>query len=391
MHFATFILKNLTRRPTRTALTVLGLAVAIGSTIALLGISDHFERSVTESFERRGIDLVVIPGGQADQLSGKLDEWVADRVQGMKGVTGVSTAIVDVTEMWKRDRKPGEESAPSMQVMVLAWPPDNFAYDTLDILAGRKLQDDDTNSVILGNTQAENLGKTVGNTVTILGKPYTVVGIYKSFNVFETGSVIMNLKVYQKEIGAEGKLTGFSVRVEKGANPDADIEAVRQQILALTDKNGKKVRLTAEPPRLYADNATHLRLTRAMAWVVSLIAVAIGVISMLNTMAMSVLERTQEIGILRAVGWPRGRVIRMVLGEAVFLGLIAAAVGAIGAVAATYLLSFSSRVNGFIEGGIAPRVILEGFGLTVVIGLLGGAYPAFRAARLLPTEAIRHD
>ena len=124
---------------------------------------------------------------------------------------------------------------------------------------------------------------------------------------------------------------------------------------------------------------------------VSAIALVIGVISMLNTMVMSVLERTHEIGILRAVGWPKGRVVRMVLGEALFLGLAAAAVGAAGAVAMTYLLTQFPRVNGFIEGGIAPVVIAEGFGLTALIGLLGGLYPAIRAARLLPTEAIRHD
>jgi putative ABC transport system permease protein len=392
MHFVTFILKNLTRRPTRTTLTVLGLAVAVGSMIALLGISHNFTASVTESFERRGVNLVVIPGGQADQLSGKIDEWVVDRVRGWKEIDGVAAAVVDVAEMWRRDPKPGEESAPSMQVMVQAWAPDNFVYDDLEILSGRRLFAGDFGKVMLGSTLAENLGKTTGDTTTILGKPREVVGVYKSFNVFESGSVIMLLKDYQKEIGAEGKVTGFSLRVKKSAeHPDADVEAVRQKILSLTDDVGKPLRLAAESPRRYAENASHLRIARSMAWVVSLIAVVIGVISMLNTMAMSVLERTQEIGILRAVGWPRRRVILMVLGEAVFLGLVAAAVGAAGAVAATHLLSHVPQMNGFIEGGIALRVILQGVGITVLIGLLGGAYPAFRAARLLPTEAIRHD
>ena len=115
---------------------------------------------------------------------------------------------------------------------------------------------------------------------------------------------------------------------------------------------------------------------------VSVIAMAIGVISMLNTMAMSVLERTQEIGILRAVGWTRWRVVRMVLGEAVMLGLAAAVVGTVGAIVATHVLAASPKVNGFIEAGIAPVVIAQGIGLTVLIGLIGGAYPAIRAARL---------
>jgi putative ABC transport system permease protein len=108
-------------------------------------------------------------------------------------------------------------------------------------------------------------------------------------------------------------------------------------------------------------------------------------------MVMSVFERTQEIGILRAVGWSRGRIISMILGEAVLLGLAAAAFGTVGAIAVTHLLTLSPKANGFIEGGVAPVVIAQGVGLAVLIALVGGAYPAFRAANLLPTEAIRHD
>jgi putative ABC transport system permease protein len=392
MHFITFILKNLTRRPTRTALTVLGLAVAVGSMIALLGISHNFTTAVTESFERRRIDLIVLPGGHADQLAGKIDEWVVDEVRTWPEIEGVAAAIVDLSEMWQRDPKPGEESAPSMQVMIQAWAYDNFCYNDLELIAGRRLQQGDTNKVMLGSTLAENMNKTVGDSVTILGKSWEVVGIYKSFNVFESGSVIMLLTDYQPLIYSEGKVTGFSLRVRKSAeHPEADVQAVRDRLQSLKDKKGKPLRLVATSPREYAAQSSHLKMAHAMAWVVSLVAVFIGVISMMNTMAMSVLERTQEIGILRAVGWPRRRIIRMVLGESVLLGLVAALLGSLGAIATTYALSYVPKVNGFIEGGIATSVILQGIGISVLIGLLGGAYPAFRAARLLPTEALRHD
>src|SRR5207237_6541255 len=97
-----------------------------------------------------------------------------------------------------------------------------------------------------------------------------------------------------------------------------------------------------------------------MVWMVSVIAIAIGVISMLNTMVMSVLERTHEIGILRAVGWPRARVVKMVMGEAVLLSLAAAVVGAVGAAAVTYGLTLSPKVNGFIDGRISPVAVAQG-------------------------------
>jgi putative ABC transport system permease protein len=187
-------------------------------------------------------------------------------------------------------------------------------------------------------------------------------------------------------------VTGFSVRVKK-TSPDsaAEIEDVRQKIEALRDPKDTTARLSAQTPDAYVTSVSQLKLVRAVAWLVSAIALAIGVISMLNTMAMSVLERTQEIGILRAVGWPPVRVIGMILGEAVLLATVAAIGGTVIAFLGMHLLTLSPKVNGFIEPELAPVVVLRGVLITVFIGVLGGAYPAFRASRLLPTEALRHD
>jgi putative ABC transport system permease protein len=245
---------------------------------------------------------------------------------------------------------------------------------------------------MLGATRAEELRKGAGDTIVLQGEPFEVVGTFESFTVFETGAVLILLKDAQELAGRPGRISGFSLRVKKTVeNPDAAVDAVRQKIESLSDEKGRPLRLTVSSVKEYMQNLLYIRIVRAMVWMVSIIAVAIGVISMLNTMVMSILERTQEIGILRAVGWTRRRVVQMVLGEAVIIGLVAAVVGTLGALAGTHLLATSPRVSGFIRPGLAPVVIAEGIGLTVLIGLLGGAYPAIRAARLLPTEAIRHD
>ena len=135
----------------------------------------------------------------------------------------------------------------------------------------------------------------------------------------------------------------------------------------------------------------HIQVSRAMAWMTSIVAVLIGGIGMLNTMLMSVMERVREIGILRAVGWRKSRVVGMVLGEALVLSLIGAFFGILGAVLLTRFLATLPRVNGFLTGEIAPSVMLQGLGIAIIVGLLGGLYPAWRAARLLPTEAVRHE
>ena len=384
MYFVSFILKNLTRRPIRTALTVLGLSVSVGSMIALLGISHNVEATVSEGFERRGVDIVVLQSGVVDQTSSELDERLVDRVINIEGVDpkGVDVALISISVVRR-----GSNDDPAI---TIGWPSSNFGFDDLVMLSGRRVLEGDYRKVMIGATVAENLKKKVGEQIELQEKKFEIVGTFKSFSVFENGSIIMLLPESQEIANRKGKITGFSIRVNKSSeHPDADIEAVRERIAALTDDTGRH--LSAQTIKEYVKTASHVQIVRAMSWMVSVIALVIGIISMLDTMIMSVLERTQEIGILRAVGWPRTRVVKMVLLEAVMLSLSAATIGSLGAIALTYILTLFPKVNGFIESGIAPSVIAQGFGLTLLIGLLGAAYPAVRAARLLPTEAIRHD
>lgn len=385
MYFLTFVLKNLTRRPVRTILTVLGLAVAVGSMIALLGIGHNVSTSVADSFERRGVDLVVMEKGKPNQTDSDLDEKLLDRVRALDGVEQVDAALAILLDL----TRPGGSTIPAL---CFGWPPENFGYNDLKLIEGRQLRSGDRHKAMLGVTLAGHLKKGVGDTILLQGEPFEVVGVFESFTVYENGAVLISLADAQELEGRQGRISGFSVRVKRtGGDPDAEIDAVRQRIEALTDEQGRPARLSAQSVRDYVQTMLYIRIVRAMVWMVSVIAVVIGVISMMNTMAMSILERTQEIGILRAVGWTRRRVVKMVLGEAMLIGLAAAVLGTLGAIGATHALAASPRVSGFIQPGIAPLVIAQGVGLTVLIGLLGGAYPAIRAARLLPTEAIRHD
>ena len=129
----------------------------------------------------------------------------------------------------------------------------------------------------------------------------------------------------------------------------------------------------------------------AFALMTSAVALFIGFIGVLNTMFMSVFERTREIGILRAIGWRPSRVMRMILMESVLLSIGGGIVGTLAGLGLIKLLSHLPTVNGVVQAAISADIVIKGFAIAIIVGLVGAAYPAYRGSRLLPTEALRHE
>jgi putative ABC transport system permease protein len=377
MWFTTFVFKNVSRRLLRSLLTIFAIAIAIGSVISLVGIAEGFESSFLRLYENAGVDMLVVRSGARQKLNSTLDESLGDKMKEIKGVKKVLAGLADMVSFSEKGL---------YTVVIQGWQPETEVCEHLVIIKGRNLRKSDTQTVLLGANLAGNLGMDVGDDLEIIEgqKKYKVVGIYENHNVFEDGAMVVPLKELQRLMDREGKVTGFSLVLDNPRDSKG-VEEIRRQIEALAPA------LSAKPTADHVKSISEIKLAKGMAWLTSCIALFIGFFGMMNTMVMSVHERTREIGILRALGWGLRRVIRMILLEAVLLSILGAVCGMIAAVVVVNALTHVPAASGVISGRIEPYLFGYGLLIAVVLGLLGSILPAIRASRMLPTEALRHE
>ncbi len=379
MRFYQFVLKNVFGRKVRSALTAAGIAVAIGAMVAFVGIAEGFKKSFLEVYQNRGIDLIVTHPGGLTVLNSYLPESLGAKVAAVDGVKWASTGLLDTVSF---------EDLGKYNIFVQGWPGASPLFKDLQVVKGRTLSDDDKGKqfVIMSKNVAESLKKNVGESLPLFEKDFEIVGTFESPSFFENNMIIMLLDQIQTATKKEGKVNGCTVKLKDGADMKDVQKRIETEVAAALH-----TKLEAQSISEYAKSFKQLLLVNAMAWITSAIALAIGGIFMFTTMVTSVFERTREIGILRAIGWGRWRILRMILMESFLLSLTGGAIGAAVAIAVTPLISRLPQVGGLVRSDISLSVVGQGFLIALLVGLVGAAYPAYRGASVMPTEAIRHE
>jgi putative ABC transport system permease protein len=368
MTWAGFVWRNLWRRPARTALTAAGVAIGVGLIVALLSIAAGVRNTASDLIHIGRADFGVFQAGASDLTRSLLPESLGDRIAGIDGVDEVAGIFLRVTEVEGRDAK-----------LVFGYDPDEFPARRLVIVAGRRPRGEEA---LLGDTGARTLGLQPGETVKVEGRRFRVAGLYHSGNRFVDTGVVLPLTTVQAMAERPGDVTTFGVTVTLGRRP-ADI--------AKLVENDIPGAVAVTEPGAVVKVDTSSRLIIDAGWIFSVMALIVGGIGVLNTMAMSVFERIQEIGIMRAVGWRKRRIALLILSEATGIGLIALALGLSLGYLAAELFTSQGSISTLAEPDFTAGVFAWGLAFALGVALIGALYPAWRAVSLRPIEALRRE
>ncbi len=361
------ILRNLWRRRVRSLLTLFGIAIGVAAVVGLnamaLGMGKNYGTAVGVSN-----DLLVSQANSIDIAFSSLDEEVGQRLQAVPGVRSVEPGIY------------GWVNTPDVPYfLVFGYEVEATAMHHYRVVEGKPITG--PRQLVLGRRAADDMHKGVGDNLRIYGRPYQVVGIFETGQGMEESGGVVTLDDAREITQKERKVSLFQLGLQRGA----DIAAVKARI-ATIDKN-----LVASTSSEQEANQQWTGMLQGFAWGVSAIAILIGGLGMMNAMVMSVLERTREIGTLRAVGWSRRRVVSMILGEALVLSVLG---GLLGLGLGVLFTEGAARVPGvgaMLTGVYTPAIFAQGMVTAVLLGLLGGLYPAWTAAGLQPVEALRYE
>ncbi|EKD39146.1 MAG: hypothetical protein ACD_75C00496G0002 [uncultured bacterium] len=373
MYFVTVAGKNLMRRKMRTLFTLLGIGSAVAAFVALVGLARGFENAWMLALLERDTHVFAVPRGVVDILSASIDEEVGARMAGVAGVTAVSGELVDMVDL-----DSGE------MIVVAGWPLDSYLWESVALESGRVPGKDLPNGVVLGKNAAETLGYKVGDIFQVRTMTFILAGVCKAGGVMRNHAMLLSLSALQELNNRQGQVSTLNFRLADFRDRDRVADTMARLRSLFPDY------VFTEAIDL-AENNKILALFRAMAWGTSTIALFIGLVVIINTLLMSVMERTRELGLLASVGWSGKRILSLIVIEGLALSVLGGFTGVIIGLSGLYAIAGSPHMQGLIHPSVDLGLLVEVTIATLLLGLIGSVYPAWRAIRLRPADALRYE
>jgi putative ABC transport system permease protein len=391
MKFFILAYKNLKRRKSRSFLTIGGVAVAVAVLVCLLGFNAGYQEALTSDIDKMGYQVVVTAKGCPYEaatliLNGEaglrfMDEDIYKQIISDPDIDKITPLLTQlVYDPEKKGGKGGFTSYLGIEKSYIELKPN------VQFKSGEWFSSDDANEVIMGYDAAESEQKTVGDKISIPNKDITliIVGIFERTATQEDGEIFLPLKTTQRIFEVGGKLTGIGIKlkqIEKISEFEERLYPIASiQVISMSQVKGTILNL--------------VNSAKILIMSVAFIAIFVAIIGVINTILMSVFERTQEIGIMKAIGASKLDIFKLIWIETLIICTLG---GIFGSIVAIFGGNFTEllvrKVMPYAPGGklllITPELLLFSFFGVIIIGIISGLYPAFRAASMRPIEVIR--
>ncbi|MGA2453140.1 MAG: ABC transporter permease [Solirubrobacteraceae bacterium] len=361
------IITNLMRRSARTLFTALGIAVGVATIVALLSFTQGLRETAAGFVHLGGSELGVFQSNASEPTASVLPESIVGRLDARPEVARATPLLLIVE---------GLKAAPA--AIVFGADPAGFFTHNLVLTAGRQPLSG-AHEVLIGDRLAAQLHLHPGVALTVAGHSYRIAGIYHSGVLFEDSGAVLALTQAQQLAGRPAEVTDVVVQLAPGVRASRAGKSIEHAL------PGTEV--ISDPQQALRVGANGILISKAIL-VIVVIALIVGAISVANTMAMSIMERQGELGLLSTVGWSPVRVASLIFGEGVAVSVLGAAVGLLIGVIGGSLLVHALGVSAYVSPSVTAWGLGRGLLVGVAIGVLGGIYPAWRVTRMRPLRAL---
>jgi putative ABC transport system permease protein len=389
----------ISRNALRSFLTVLGVVIGVGAVIAMVTIGNGTTAKVSADLAKLGSNLLFVRPGQfgPGRASAQAKAFAAADIEAMR------TQLHDVRAVAPSEQAQATAIFGSESHVTTVTGTDNdfFVAQDWTIIAGNRFSPGDLRSgravCILGATLRSELfgaGDPIGQRIRINKISCDVIGLLAAkgqsgFGTDRDDVAIMPLRTFQRRISGTPDIRSIFVSAEDGAdtsNVQSDIEWLLRERRKITP--GKEDDFTVRDMKEIADARTQTTgVLTALLGAVAGVSLLVGGIGIMNIMLVSVTERTREIGIRLAIGAQESQVLMQFLVEAVVLSLFGGVTGILLGLGLAWLASAAMQIPFTVD----PVIVATAFGFSAAVGVVFGFFPARRAARLDPIEALRHE
>jgi len=371
---------NLTRHKLRTILSVLGIIIGVASLIALVSIVDGIKYDITDALSNAQ-GARVFPLGSSDPIFNSFDESWGDKIEKIQGVKVAVPNIMQLSKSIEGKSEAIGTGARLVGVNLLKNSKAGASGFSGELLEGRDfvVSDEGKNVAMIGKIVKDTHNKFLGSKIDVNGKKLQIIGVYSTGSDLLDNSILMPIETARDVTGFPKEKVSF---INVMVNVPSEDQKVVDKINLIYGDEIKATSLSDFSAQFGAifDSVT------ALVVVIASIASIVAAVGIINTMLMSVLERFKEIGALKAVGWTNSNIMKMILYESLFIGIIGGFFGVIlGLIFSIFIEEFG------LTTVVTSELIIGSFLGAVFVGVIAGIYPAISASKMNPVDALRAE